>query len=119
MKPHKSMKAIACLFMLLFLSGCDETRDMARKDPPDRQADEAAIRSLLGANFAASTARDAAGVAATFMPDGDGWIVGLSRVATHEGIRNAEVKRPMLPMIALISITYGEIGLQYILWDTV
>ena len=85
MKPRKGMRVVACLSMVLLLGGCDESPEMARKDLPDRQADEAAIRSVLAANFAASTARDAAGVAATFMPGGDGWIAGLPRAAGQEG----------------------------------
>ena len=90
MKPRKWMKVVACLSIVLFLGGCHGSPEMARKDLPDRQADEAAIRTVLAANFAAATARDAAGVAATFMPGGDGWIAGLPRAAGQERIRDLE-----------------------------
>ena len=85
-----SIGAIGWVLIALVLSGCEHTTSTAERSPPDRQADALAIKALLTANFTASTARDAGGVAATFMPDGDGWIAGLSRVATYEGIRNAE-----------------------------
>ncbi len=90
MNLHISAKTVVGLFVVLLLSACSEPTDTAKTDSLDRTADEAAIRSLLQTNFAASTARDAASVAATFMPDGDGWIAGLSRASTHDGLRSLE-----------------------------
>ena len=57
---------------------------------PDRSADEAAIRAKIAANEAATNRRDAAGVAATFVPDGDIWIVGDSRISGLDEIRRNE-----------------------------
>lgn len=56
----------------------------------DRTADEAAIRALLAANWEAGSARNAKQVAATYMPDGDAWIAGLSRWTTHDSLIKAE-----------------------------
>ena len=56
----------------------------------DRSADEAAIRALLAANEASTNQRDAAGVAATFAPDGDIWIVGGPWVSGPAEIRRSE-----------------------------
>ncbi len=47
-------------------------------------SDDSEIRSLLTKNFAASTARDTASVAATFMPDGDGWKIAAWRAMTFD-----------------------------------
>ena len=85
-----SKRAARFLIILLILSGCNETWDTAQEASPDRKADEAAIHALLSANWTASTARNAAGVAETFMADGDAWIAGLSRVSTHDAIRSLE-----------------------------
>lgn len=72
MKHGYSIAGTVGLLIALILSSCENMTNTAGQKPADRQADEAAIKSLLAANFAASTARDAAGVAATFMPGGDG-----------------------------------------------
>lgn len=56
----------------------------------DRTADEAAIHALLAENEAATNRRDAAGVAATFVPDGDIWIVGDLRISGLDEIRRNE-----------------------------
>ena len=85
-----SKRAARFLIIMLILSGCNETWDTAQEASLDRKADEAAIHALLSANWAASTARNAAGVAETFMADGDAWIAGLSRVSTHDAIRSLE-----------------------------
>ena len=85
-----SKRAVRFLIIMLILSGCNETWDTAQEASLDRKADEAAIHALLAANWAASTARNATGVAETFMADGDAWIAGLSRVSTHDAIRSLE-----------------------------
>jgi uncharacterized protein (TIGR02246 family) len=90
MNFDRSKKAIRFLIVMLILSGCNEARDNGQKALLDRKADEAAIHTLLNANFMASTARNAAGVAETFTADGDAWIAGLARVSTHEAIRSLE-----------------------------
>ena len=87
---RSSAKALVCLIVAAFLSGCSSPYETKISDSLDRNADEAAIRLLVAANAEASTARNAAGVAATFMPDGDVWIAGMSRVSTHDAIRSAE-----------------------------
>jgi uncharacterized protein (TIGR02246 family) len=92
-----SIGAIGWVFIALVLSGCEHTTSTAERSPPDRQADAGAIKALLTANFTASTARDAGGVVATFMPDGDGWIAGLSRAAGREEIREGEEAFVSLP----------------------
>ncbi len=66
-----SKRAVRFLIIMLILSGCNETEDTAQEVSLDRKADEAAIHALLAANWVASTARNAAGVAETFMADGD------------------------------------------------
>ncbi len=81
MKLHTSTTAMAGLIVALALSNCSEPPDTANRGAIDRTADEAAIRSLLAANFAAGSAHDVEGVAATFLPDGDAWIAGLPRVS--------------------------------------
>ncbi len=48
------------------------------------------VAAQAAAKWAASTARNAAGVAETFMADGDAWIAGLSRVSTPDAIRSLE-----------------------------
>jgi uncharacterized protein (TIGR02246 family) len=90
MKVDISKRAVRFLIFMLILSGCNETRDTAQEASLDRKADEAAIHALLAANWTASTARNAAGVAETFMADGDAWIAGLSRVSTPDAIRSLE-----------------------------
>ena len=90
MNFNTSKKAVRFLIIMLILSGCNETWDTAQEASLDRKADEAAIHALLTANWAASTARNAAGVAETFMADGDAWIAGLSRVSTRDAIRSLE-----------------------------
>ncbi len=87
---------VACLVFPLCLSGCNG-RDIAQGTPADRASDEAEIRSLLAANFAAGTALDPAGVQDTYMPDGDAWIAGLSRVSTGEELLSAEEEFESLP----------------------
>ncbi len=90
MKFNILKSAVRFLIIMLILSGCNETWDTAQEASLDRKADEAAIHTLLATNFAASTARNAAGVAETFMADGDAWIAGLSRVSTPDAIRSLE-----------------------------
>ncbi len=90
MKLYTSTTAMAGLFVALALTSCSEPRDTADRGAIDRTADEAAIRSLLAANFAASSAHDEEGVAATYLPDGDAWIAGLPRVSGPDEIRRAE-----------------------------
>ena len=85
-----SKRAVRFLIIMLILGGCNETGDTARDTSPDRKADESAIHALLTANFAASTTRNAAGVAETYMADGDAQIAGLPRVSTHDAIRSLE-----------------------------
>ncbi len=90
MNFNTSKRAVRFLIIMLILSGCNETRDTAQEASLDRKADEAAIHALLAANWTASTARNAAGVAETYMADGDAWIAGLSRVSTPDAIRSLE-----------------------------
>jgi uncharacterized protein (TIGR02246 family) len=59
-------------------------------DLPDRKADEVAIRALLATNEAATNRRDAEGVADTYLPDGDVWILGFPRVSGLDEIRRNE-----------------------------
>jgi uncharacterized protein (TIGR02246 family) len=66
-------------------------------DSLDRNADEAAVRAVVEANIAAANAQDPAAVAATFTPDGDAWIAGLSRWSRQDGVRNAEEEFQGLP----------------------
>ncbi len=87
---HSSAKTLVCLISVVFLGGCSGPYETGINDSLDRNADEREIRSLVAANAAASTALDAAGVAATYMPNGDAWIAGLSRVVTHDGLRSLE-----------------------------
>ena len=75
------------LIVASLLSGCS---DVGETDTLDRVADEREIRSLVMENAAASNAGNPAGVAATYTPDGDAWIAGLSRFSTHEGLRDME-----------------------------
>ena len=90
MKLHTSTTAMAGLIVLFALSSCSEPHDTADRGAIDRTVDEAAIRSLLAANWAASSAHDAEGVAATFLPDGDAWIAGLPRGSGADEIRRLE-----------------------------
>jgi len=90
MKPYTSTTAMAILIVALALTSCSEPGDTADRGAIDRTADEAAIRSLLAANFAASSAHDEEGVAATYLPDGDAWIAGLSRVSGFDEMVRAE-----------------------------
>ncbi len=85
-----SKRAVRFLIIILILSGCNETGDTPQDASADRKADEAAIHALLTANFAASTTRNTAGVAETYMADGDAQIAGLPRVSTHDAIRSLE-----------------------------
>ena len=68
-------------------SGAGDTSDTVGRD---RSADEAAIHALLATNEAATNRRDAAGVAATFVPEGDIWIIGRSRISGLDEIRRNE-----------------------------
>ena len=97
MKLHTATIVMAVLIVALALSGCSEPRDTADRGAIDRTADEAAIRSLLAANWAASSAHDAEGVAATYLPDGDAWIAGLPRVSGSDEIRRLEEEFGGLP----------------------
>ena len=93
MKICSATVGVAFLVLALCLSGCIGPADA----PVDRASDEAAIRSLLSSNFAAGTALDPAGVQATYMPGGDAWIAGLSRVSTREELIGAEEEFENLP----------------------
>jgi len=97
MKRHTSTAPVAGLIVALALSSCSEVRDTADRDAIDRTADEAAIRSLLAANWAASSVHDAEGVAATYLPDGDAWIAGLPRVSGSDEIRRLEEEFGSMP----------------------
>ena len=90
MKLHTSAAAVAAFLVTVVLTGCSKPSDTVGKGTIDRTADEAAIRSLLAANWTASTARNAKEVAATYVPDGDAWIAGLSRWTTRDSSRKAE-----------------------------
>ncbi len=90
MKLYTLTTAMAVLIVALALTSCSEPPDTEDRGAIDRTADEAAIRSLLAANWAAGSARDAEGVAATYLPDGDAWIAGLSRVSGADEIIPAE-----------------------------
>jgi len=81
----------------LFVTGCEQTLDRALEDSLDRPSDEAAIHALLAANAASANAGDPAGVQATFMSDGDGWIAGMPRISTREGLLEAEAEFENLP----------------------
>jgi uncharacterized protein (TIGR02246 family) len=72
---------IALPFLIVACAGADQ---------PDREADEAAIRALLATNQAATNRRDAAGVANTYLPDGDVWIVGHQRISGLDEIQRNE-----------------------------
>lgn len=87
----------------------------------DRTADEAAIRAQIAANEAAYNNRDAAGVAATYAPDGDHIAFSSPRRTGREAIRRlledrwsrsfVEVKVPvdtirfLSPDVAIAEIT--------------
>lgn len=90
MRFHTWTTAPAGLIVALALTSCSESHDAAERGAADRVSDEAAIRSLLAANWNASTARDAEGVAATYLPDGDAWIAGLPRAADSTDVRRLE-----------------------------
>jgi uncharacterized protein (TIGR02246 family) len=109
MKPHSLGKALACVVLLAFLSGCSGPCETETSGSLDRNADESAIRSLIAANAAASTAGDAAGVAATYSTDGDVWIAGLSRVSTHDGISSVEEDFQGLPGFQSWDVTIENI----------
>lgn len=70
------------LLLACTLFACTESGNGGPGAAIDRQADQAAIRMLIASNAAASTARNAEGVAATFTADGDGWIAGLGSEPT-------------------------------------
>jgi uncharacterized protein (TIGR02246 family) len=97
MTLHTSRIAVGSLVVALALGGCSERHDTLDRGAVDRTADEAAIRSILAANWAAGSARDAEGVAATYLPDGDVWIAGLSRISGNDQIRRAEEEFGSLP----------------------
>ncbi len=90
MKLYTSTTAMAVLIVALALTNCSEPRDTRDRGAIDRTADEAAIRALLAANSAASSAHDAEGVAATYLPDGDAWIAGLALVYGFDELVHAE-----------------------------
>ena len=62
MNFNASIRVVSFLIITLSLSGCIETCDTAQDASIDRTADESAIHALLTANFAASTARNAANI---------------------------------------------------------
>lgn len=86
-------RMLACLFFGV-LSGCGSPTTSAL---PDRNADKAAIRSLLAENEAATNAGDVAGVAATYTAEGDVWIAGLSRRSTPKAVRENEEEFQGMP----------------------
>jgi len=97
------------LVTLLVLSGCQQATNVTQRNDVDRSTDDEEIRSLLTANFRASSTRNAAGVADTFTADGDGWIAGLSRVSTRDAIQGAEKKFGGLPGFQSYDGTITEI----------
>ncbi len=109
MKKYDCIGRTIWLVSLLVLSGCHQATDVTQGIETDRSKDDSAIRSLLAANFQASTAKNAAGVADTFMADGDGWIAGLSRVSTRDAIQGAEEEFGGLPGFQSYGGTITEI----------
>ena len=79
--------------LLLIASGCGQRGNVE----VDRTADEAAIRAIVAANIAASSARDPVSVQETYMPNGDAWIAGLARVSTRGELVDAEAEFQALP----------------------
>ena len=90
MKLRASITATGSLVAALVLTSCSEPGSPAGDREIDRASDEAAIRALLEANWTASSAQDAEGVQATYLPDGDAWIAGLSRTSGADDLRRAE-----------------------------
>jgi len=90
MKLRAPITATGGLVAVLVITSCSEPRSPADEREIDRAADEAAIRALLEANFTASSAQEAEGVQATYLPDGDGWIAGLSRISGADDLHRAE-----------------------------
>jgi len=90
--PASTYSRVTASLLALVLLGCWPSGDRDHRLAIDRQADEVAIRDLLVASAAASTARDPAGVAATYTDDGDAWIAGLGSEPTvgREAIEESE-----------------------------
>ena len=76
--------------LAIAVAACSGARDSSVTAGRDRSADETAIHALLATNEAATNRRDAAGVAATFVPEGDIWIVGGSLISGLDAIRRNE-----------------------------
>jgi uncharacterized protein (TIGR02246 family) len=83
---HFLFKNLIWLIGAIALTSC--TNGAERN--PDRLTDEREIRSLVAENAAASNAGHPEGVAATYTSDGDAWISGQSRAATHQRIAAME-----------------------------
>ena len=84
--------AFVFLALAAVLGGCTSTCETEKNDSLDRNADEASIRAVLEANFAG----DPETVTATYTPDGDAWIAGLSRWSPQDR-HNAEEEFQGLP----------------------
>lgn len=130
----RSFRTFLLIALPLAVAACSGAEDTSDTDQ-DRSADEAAIRALLATNEAATNRRDSAGVAATFVPEGDIWIVGRSLISGLDEIRRNEEEfystpgfqawhvtidsiRFITPDVALVESTSvttldtGEIGAQ-------
>ena len=86
----RSFRIFLLIVLPLGVAACSGAEDTSDTVGRDRSADEAAIRALLATNEAATNRRDSAGVAATFVPEGDIWIVGRSRISGFDEIRRNE-----------------------------
>ncbi len=86
----RSFRIVLLIPLLIAVAACSRARDSSDGVSWDRAADAAAIHALLATNEAATNRRDAAGVAATFMPEGDIWIVGGSLISGLDAIRRNE-----------------------------
>ena len=88
----KDMKLnILAPIIIIIFSNCSNQAKQENNNAIDRTADEEAIHSLLTTNWTAASARNAKGVAETFLPDADVWIVGVpQRVIGIDGIERNE-----------------------------
>jgi uncharacterized protein (TIGR02246 family) len=84
-------KSLIWLLAAAVLTSCTNDRT------PDRSTDEREIRSLVAENAAASNAGNPTGVAATYTSDGDAWISGQRRVATHQRLAEMEGEWVAMP----------------------
>jgi len=68
--------------IIIIFSNCSDQAKQENNNAIDRTADEEAIHSLLTTNWAAASVQNAKGVAETFSPDGDVWVVGMLQRTT-------------------------------------